>query len=460
MATPLEEALTAVGASALVQKRIDPNLLEYQRRYAPLVRSLPTVDWNSTVYYFNTRTQQPVGGFVTDGGHVPVSTSVYNQNLYPIKNLQVVGAVTGYAQAVTADLIGNLRGKEIMGAAKRLYWSVENAICWGNAASTLFGPAPQFDGLDTIASVYSGDSTNAIDYQGNDFTLGALDQLIDLVQQNLAENVCNSEWMFVGSTTAQSKLSQLLTNQQRFIAPLVEVAAGLNVNSYRNIPFVDTSFLSPRGAPMSAVTAAAVNSGGSLVSATYYYVVDAIFDVDGESVGSVECNANTSGSGVITLSFTIPTGFEGAAPISYKVFRSTTSGQETLLGYVSAGITPDGGTTLYSANQIIDNGVTLIPQQSVGTVQNTANPVNYAAIGANANVSPLVTGGLQNLYLMSRNSDYIVRPVVREFQPIDIYPTTISPDSLPFAIVSDTTLAIRAPKYLGRLSNVAGVLNP
>ena len=75
MATPLEEALTAVGASALVQKRIDPNLLEYQRRYAPLVRAIPTVSWNSTVYYFNNRTQYPAGGFVTDGGHRPVSTS-------------------------------------------------------------------------------------------------------------------------------------------------------------------------------------------------------------------------------------------------------------------------------------------------------------------------------------------------------------------------------------------------
>ena len=114
MATPLEEALTAVGASALVQKRIDPNLLEYQRRYAPLVRSIPTVSWNSTVYYFNNRTQTPAGGFVTDGGYRKVSTSTYNQNLYPIKLLQTVGAVTGYAQQVTADLIGNLRAKGTM----------------------------------------------------------------------------------------------------------------------------------------------------------------------------------------------------------------------------------------------------------------------------------------------------------------------------------------------------------
>ena len=171
MATPLEEALTAVGASALVQKRIDPNLLEYQRRYAPLVRSIPTTSWNSTVYYFNNRTQEPAGGFVTDGGARAVSTSTYNQNFYPIKLLQTVGAVTGYAQAVTADLIGNLRAKEIMGAAKRLYWSVENGILWGNATATLGGAYPQFDGLDTICSTYSGSSQNAINFAGGAFDL-------------------------------------------------------------------------------------------------------------------------------------------------------------------------------------------------------------------------------------------------------------------------------------------------
>ena len=458
MATPLEEALTAVGASALVQKRIDPNLLEYQRRYAPLVRAIPTVSWNSTVYYFNNRTQYPAGGFVTDGGHRPVSTSTYNQNLYPIKLLQTVGAVTGYAQQVTADLIGNLRAKEIMGAAKRLYWSVENAILWGNAASTLYGPYPQFDGLDTIASVFSGVNQNAINFGGNPFSLGALDQLIDLVEQNVSESVCSTDWMFVCSPKADSRLAQLFTNQQRFIAPTVEVATGLVVASYREIPIIKSSFLAPRTTQMGAVTAAAVNSGGSLASGTYYYYVSAIIDIFGETlVQALECNANTSGSGVITLSFTPPVDGEGNPAISYKVYRSTSSGTETFLGYVDANITPDGGTTLYSTNQIIDNGVTLIPQQSVGTVQNVGAPASYAAVGSNVNIVPLVSGD-ENIYLTSRNSDYVVRPYVREFTPVDIYPTTVSPDSLPFATVTDTCVAWRAPKYMGRLSNTTVVL--
>lgn len=461
MATPLEEALTAVGASALVQKRIDPNLLEYQRRYAPLVRSIPTTPWNSTVYYFNNRTQEPAGGFVTDGGARNVSTSTYNQNLYPIKQLQVVGAVTGYAQAVTADLIGNLRAKEIMGAARRLYWSVENAIDWGNATATVNGPYPQFDGLDTIASVFSGDNTNAIDFHGGAFDLGALDQLIDLVEQNVAEPVCNTEWMFVTTSTAISKLAQLFTNQQRFLDQ-VEVATGLVVSSYRNIPLLPSSFLYPRSSQMSTVSAAGANVGGSLANGTYFYYVTAIIDIAGESAPqSVEASATVTGTGVITLSFTPPAGFENGTPITYKVYRGLSSGSETLLGFVDAYVSPDNGQTqsaIAQTNQIIDNGVTLIPQSSIGNVQNPSNPVNYAAIGANTSLKP-PTLGVQNVYLMSRNSDYILRPYVREFTPVDVYPTTASPDSLPFATVTDCTLAVRATKYMGRLANTVVTLS-
>mgnify|MGYP003348694454 CR=1 FL=1 len=150
MSNDLQEALTAAGAAALVQKHIDPVLLEYQRRYAPLVRALPSTKWGSTVYYFNKRTTLPQGGFVTDGGARPVSTSNYAQENFQIRLLQSVGAVTGYSQAVTADLIGDLRAREIEGAARGLYWDIETALLWGAEAPTNTGPYPQFDGLDVI----------------------------------------------------------------------------------------------------------------------------------------------------------------------------------------------------------------------------------------------------------------------------------------------------------------------
>jgi hypothetical protein len=158
MATDIQEALTAAGAAPLVSKRISPVLLEYQRRYAPLVRSLPSTKWDSTVYYFNKRVTLPGGGFVTDGGAYNggvASSSSYNQENFQIRLLQSIGAVTGYAQAVTRNLIGDLRAREIEGAARGLYWDMETALIWGAESPTAAGPAPQFDGLDVICSAFS-----------------------------------------------------------------------------------------------------------------------------------------------------------------------------------------------------------------------------------------------------------------------------------------------------------------
>ena len=455
MPNDLEEALLASGASALVQKEIDPVLLEYQRRYSPVVRALPTVKWGSTTYFFNQRTNLPAGGFVSDGGARPVATSTYVQNQFPMRQFQVVGAVTGYAQAVTADLIGSLRAKEIQGANQGLLWDIENAIEWGNSSATQYGPYPQFDGLDVIASTFSGDNQNAINFSDNAFDLGTLDQLIDLVEQNVAMPVETSDWMFIASPTLNSRISQLLTNQQRFV-DTVEIAPGLIVSSYRNVPIVKSSFLSPRSDVFGTVTTASAGSGSSFAGGTtYYYRVSAVQSRYGEIQASPEVSAAPTAGQNVTLSFTPPTGPDNGAPQLYKVYRSTTSGGETYLGSVDAAITAslnaDGSpASVLTVNQIVDNGTVLIPQNSTGPTQPGTLPPAYVP---NSGLLPLLSGD-QNIYLMSRDPDFVVRPYIREMQPVDLYPTTAVPDALPFAIVDDCTLAVRAPKYLARGANI------
>ncbi|MFI0914223.1 SU10 major capsid protein [Streptomyces abikoensis] len=450
----LREALNAAGASALVPKIIDPMLLEYQRRYSPLVRSIPSRKWDSTVYYFNQRTARGQGGFVTDGGARPVSNSTYVQNQFTIRNIQAVGAVTGYSQAVTRQLIGDLRAQEIEGSIQGLYWDIENAVLWGNAGSTQYGGYPQFDGLDTLVSSFSGTTQNSIDFNAA-LSLGALDQLIDMVEQQSAMAVQDASWMFVMSPTAASRVAQLLTSQQRFV-DRVEIASGLNVLTYRDVPLVKTSFLSARAFSMGTVTTATATSGGSLAAATYYYRIVPVIARQGEVLPSAEVSQTTTGStSTVTLSFSTPTGLDGAQPNLYKVFRSTATGTETLLGYVDAtvGVGADGVTPILTTS-IVDDGVTLTPKNG-STVPATV-PATY--VGTNASLKPQATGQ-ENIYLMSRNQDFVVRPYVRELTPLDVYPTTAGPDQLPYAIVSDTTLAVRGPKYLGRLARVTTTLS-
>lgn len=456
MASELREALGVAGAGALVPKIIDPVLLEYQRRYSPLVRSIPTVNWNSDQYYFNQRTQVAAGGFVPDGGARPVSNSTYVQNNFQMKHVQVVGAVTGYAQEVTRQVIGDLRETEIEGSIRGMYWDIETGICWGNSASTASGAQPQFDGLDSQIGTFTGGFQNAQDKAGSTLSLAMLDELIDMVETNAAMPVFDDTWMLVLSNTAASKIAQLQTSQQRFVDQ-VEVATGLVVPSYRNIPLIKTSFLQARGYSVGSATSATATTGGSLpASSTYKYVISAVVARQGEIGASAEVTQATgagTSTNTITLSFSTPAGLDGLQPQLYKVYRTLAggaTGTETFLGYVdgTVGLAADGVTPILTTS-IVDTGTTLVPQNGA-TVPGTLPSQYY---GTNANMLP-PSAGQENIYLISRDRNNVVRPYVREAQPLDVYATTAAPDTLPYAVVTDTTLAVRAARYTGRLARV------
>ena len=452
MPSELREALTAAGAQPFVPKIIDPVLVEYQRRFAPWCRAIPTRKWGSTTYYFNQRTVVVSGGAVPDGGARPVSTSTYVQDNFTMAHVQAVGAVTGYAQEVTQEVIQDLRATEINGAIKGYFWDVETFCGWGNAASTANQAQPQFDGLDTQINTFSaGGSQNVIDYAGKSLSLATLDELIDMVSGNAAEPVADSSWMFVMSTTAEARIGQLLTAQQRYND--VEIEAGLIVATYKRVPLVPSSFLSTRGYTVGTVTAATATNSAATLNTTYYYKISAIIARQGEILPSAEVSqAVTTGNNVV-LSFTPPTGQDGAAAQLYKVWRGTSAGAETFIGYVDStvGLASDMVTPVIT-NQIVDTGAALIPQQSSGSVVPASLPTAY--FGGNTAMLP-PGAGQENIYLMSRDPGNIVRPFVREARMLDVYPTTSSPDSLPFAVMGDTCLAVRAPKFAGRAYRVS-----
>lgn len=455
----IREALTAVGASPFVPKIIDSVLVEYQRRFAPWCRAIPTRRWPSTTYYFNQRTVVVSGGAVPDGGARPVSTSTFVQDNFQMAHVQAVGAVTGYAEEVTQEVIEDLRATEISGAIQGYFWDVETFCGWGNSASTAFaGAQPQFDGLDTqIANFSPGGAQNVIDMAGQELQLRHLDQLIDMVSGNAAMPVQDASWMFVMSTTAEARIGELLVSQQRYSD--VEVEAGLIVGTYKKVPLVPSSFLSTRGYTVGTVTGAAASggaTGGLTNGATYRYMLSAIIARQGEILPSQEVSVTTTGANqAITLSFTPPSGQDGGAPQLYKVWRTAAngaSGSETFLGYVdsSVALAADSVTQIL-ANQIVDTGAALVAQNSTGPTVPPNLPAAY--IGTNSAMLP-PGSGQENIYLMSRDPGNIVRPFVREAKMLDVYPTTSSPDSLPFAIMGDTCLAVRTPKFAGRAYRV------
>ncbi|RCH70444.1 hypothetical protein DT019_02865 [Streptomyces sp. SDr-06] len=454
MPTELEEAITTAGAvSPLIPKSIDPLLLEYQRRYSPLLAVIPTRAWNSTQYFFNRRVSRPDSGGVVDGGARPIGNSTYEQAVFNIRLFQAVGAVTGFAQAVTRDVVGDLRQIELDGTVTSMLYTLENSFIWGSDGATANGQYPICSGLDYLVSNWtagagSNNYVNAIDVNSS-FSLHYLDQLIDLVDTNAAM-LPGSNFMLVMSPRMASAVSQAFVAQQRFTAPTTALGGGLNVPTYRDIPIIRSSFLSPRTNTMSTVATATATTGGSLAAATYYYKVSAVVARFGEIGASTEVSQVTTGTtSTVTLSFSTPTGLpDGASPILYKVYRSTSTGTESLLGTVDA-----FDTTGTAVTSIIDIGSNLLTNSSGNT-----GATGYQ--GTNTGALPRSSGNAaqEDIYLVPRDPNFLVRPYVRDMQILPLAPTVTSPDSLPFAVLTDSTLAVRAPKYVGRLSRVAAAL--
>lgn len=455
--TLLQEAVTTAGTvTPLIPKAIDTVLLEYQRRYSPMLAAIPTKQWNSTQYFFNRRVNRPDSGAVIDGGARPIGNSTYEQSVYNIRLYQAVGSVTGFAQTVTRDIVGDLRQLELDGTVQSMLWTVENAFIWGNDPATANGVQPMSSGLDYLVSNYSAGTgsnayVNAQDINGS-VTLARLDELIDLVETNAAMPIDGSPWMFLMSGRMASAVSQLFVAQQRFEAPKTNLGGGLNVPSYRGVPMVKSSFLSPRTFQMGTVATATATTGGTLATATYYYQVTAVVARFGEIAASTEVSQATTGStSTVTLTFSTPTGLpDGAAPILYKVFRSTGTGTETLLGVVDAFDTTGVATTT-----IIDTGTNLLTNSSGNT-----GPAAYVGTNAGQKSRPVASGNnaYEDIYLLSMDPNFMVRPFTRNMTILPLAPTVTAPDTLPFAVLTDTTLALRAPKYAGRLSRVVAAI--
>jgi hypothetical protein len=447
MPTELEEALTtAASTSPLIQKQISPLLLDYQRRYAPFLALLPSKQWGSTQYFFNRRVSRPDSGAVIDGGARPIGNSTYEQSVFNIRLYQAVGSVTGFAQTVTRDLVGDLRQIELDGTVQSMLWTLENSFMWGNDAATANGTQPMASGLDYLVSNWSAGTgssnfVNAIDINTN-FALKHLDEVIDLVETNACMPIDGPGWMFVMSPRMNSAVAQLLLNQQRFMAPTVELGAGLNIPTYRGVPIVKSSFLSPRSNVMGTVTTATSTTGGTLASATYYYQVSAVIARFGEIQASAEVSQATTGStSTVTLTFSTPSGTDSQPPILYKVYRSTSSGTETLVGVVDA-----IDVTGVAVTTIIDTGTNLVTNSAGVT-----GPSAY--VGTNTGAKPRI-GVQEDIYLIPRDENFLVRPYTRDMQILPLAPTVTAPDVLPFAVLTDTTLAVRAPKYVARASRL------
>jgi hypothetical protein len=425
----IREAYTlAGGASTLTPVIIDRLLTELVRKWAPLRRAIPRRTWMTDKFLFNKRTALPLSQATTEA---PTTTAVaptdstYAQVSFPIKHLQAQIDISTFAAKV-ATVNGNLFDLELAGAAKSLSYLEEIFHVWGSASATNTTLRPQWDGLDLMIA-----NANKIDGGSSLLTLSLLDNLIDAIKGVYAGEL-GTDFFFLMSNKMQSRLNGLFINQQRFNAGLTRIFsrddfgdpnaavadsyidAGIELATYRSIPVVFSSFMSNQGTMGTVSTTGNTGSGsGFTTGTTYSYVVEAVTRYGLTAASAEVSQAATTGDNIV-LTWTTPAPTDAYGNVidilHYRVFRSTATGTESLYAIVSAYSNSDSAVVTWTDTNLIVTGGT---QPYYTVASSSGNPVSDGV------TFPRVQSGTQNvedIYLVPRDPEFLVVPVVNDFQ--------------------------------------------
>jgi len=342
----LSLALDTTTGGALSPESLEPKIVELVRKLSPLVAGLTVIQADGKTHEYNERSALPSAAFEGEKAVTGTSQSTYTRRPTPLKIIRARGGVTGFQQAASRKFV-NSYVKEIAGAAQAMAWGMEFGVMWGNATSDQY----QYDGLDTKI-ITNRLERNAV------VTLRHLDEVIDAIIGVGALDPSNMA--FYLSPQMHSKISSLATEVRKNL-PRIKYPGGLEMESYREIALVDSSFCKPTS-QMGVVTAADDATVGGLIAATQYRYKVAAVTRFGEQWAGAEVT-HTTGGGItsIKLSFTAV-----ADAQLYKVYRTIGGGgvgTEVLAGiYAAKTYDGDGTITGYVAS-IID----IVADAALGT---------------------------------------------------------------------------------------------
>lgn len=468
----IREAFTlAGGATTLTPKIIDRLLNELQRKYGPLHRAIPRRTWETQTFFFNQRTAFPKAQFTTEApptsgtGSVAATNSTYVQKSFDIKHTQSQIDISTFAAKV-ATVNGNLFDLELLGAAKNMEWLEETTHIWGTGSGTLNTLRPQWDGVDLMVA-----NANKVDGASQLNSLKLMDNAIDAVRGVYAGEL-GTDFFFVMSPRMQSGMNGLFVNQQRFNMGMTKIFSrddfgdpnasvadnaidtGVEVQTYRSIPIVISTFMSSQGTMGTVSTTGNTGSGSSLLAAnTYYYVVEAVTKY-GLTAASAEASQTPSADGKnVVLTWTTPTPTDAYGNtidiIGYRIFRSTTSGAESLYAVVSAYDLSDAAVTSFTDTGLIQNPALTNTLYWATVASSSTNAVSDGV------TFPRVQSGSQiveDIYLIPRDPEILVCPEVNPIQTQMLAP--VNARTRQFALTADKTLALRAPAFAAKISRV------
>lgn len=365
----LQKALTSSspGGGPLIAEHLETVITNELVRLVPEL-AVPEYKYDpQSVHSFNRITSIPAAGSAMgENSTTPPSQSQMTRNTVTLKVLKRKGSVTGYLKA----------------ASKKNYDAVEVEIenhlqAFGNdmASYILYGNSNAdqyvFDGLDYyIATNRSNKAVGGV----VPTNFADLDNMID--QGNRKKGSAHRR-CFVMSPELLTKYSSLYTqvrdnrSAQRTGTTTIEVNGGHRLQTYRDIPILESSQTRPQG-QMGAVVYSDAGAGGAIPDDQRFFQV-APMTWDGEQIASAEVNGTSVSADTITLTWTA---YAGA--LLYKIYASDATGTETLVKIISAFTYDGNGTPTGSVTSVTFTSEPLTPDSnSVPTHMQSDVPLNY-----------------------------------------------------------------------------------
>jgi len=476
----IQETLSqSSGAQFLYQPVIDRSLFEATRKFTATRTLFPRKTWNTPTYIFNKRTNYPQTRAVVEApptsgtGSVAATSSTYSQVSWPIKHWQNNLDLAKFS-IQTARVNGDLMQLELEAATESAMWFEEAVNFYGSAGATNGTYRPEWDGVDLLMSA---NSTNKIAVNGTP-SIAMLDAMIDAVKKSLGAVPRPNQYAIVMSSEMLSAIGRLFVQEKRYLDKAVVyprddrgqlngqitdnrsyIDGGLELVSYRGVPFVESSFITSLG-QMGTVTATGnTGSGSSLVNQQYGYMVEAVSDY-GVTLASAEVLVTPTAGDNVVLSWSTPTVTDANGNsrqiLMYRIFRTVAggaSGSETLYAVVSALDNNESAVTTWT-----DTGLPVLPYASGATGQ-ALYSVTVATLSTNAapdgvTLPRVNTGGhtAQDIWMLPRDPDILLVPVVNELQTVQL--ALINARTQQVALEGDQTLVVRGPGFMAKAMSV------
>lgn len=297
---------------------------------------------NQKFHEFNRLISLPgPGSAMGENSVTPTRNSSVQRASVELKVLKRKGAVTGFL----ADAAANYMDAQAFETETHLQSfgnDLRTYILYGNKAADQY----TFDGLDTFIATYRKNTVAA------GVVPGSLSILDDIIDHNMRKNGSSHRRVFEMSPEMLSVFSRLYTqvrdNREAIRGTsVVEIDGGWRLQTYRDIPIVETTATRPVK-QTGTVSIGTATTGGTVPADEYFFKVAAV-TWDGEQRAAVEVSQVTTGTtSTITLTLT-----EDPDAMFYKIYASDAINTEVLKSVVSGYTYDSDGTKTGNTTSIV-----------------------------------------------------------------------------------------------------------